>query len=422
MPSLPKHDAHSKLPLRDIRILDLTSAVVGPYATQILADYGADVIKLEHKSGDIIRWISGRSPTPGMSGKFMHMNRNKRSISLDLKTAGGKAAFLKLIPTVDIVVHNMRNDAIQRLGIGAETLRRHNPNLIYCGIVGFGTRGPYANKPAYDSILQGGTALASLFSYHGEAPRYVPYVVIDRTAALMVVNAIMVALYSRTRDAGPRDIEIPMFESYATLVLSEHLYGETFSPPVSGSGDKRLLDPNAKPVKTKDGYICITTNTDAQVMALFDAFGREDLKQDPRFKLAVNRIDHIADFFALRAQEIARHDTAHWLRVLTAHDIPCMPCHTISSLLNDPHIAQVGLVETLVHPTQGTIRHINVPLRMTGYEPALRYPAPHIGEQTRSVLQQAGLPAAEIDALFLAGEAYQETGMPAPSGGDPPAA
>ncbi len=415
MHSSPLHDAHSKLPLQNIRILDLTSAVVGPYATQILADYGADVIKLEHQSGDIIRWISGRSPTPGMSGKFMHMNRNKRSISLDLKTAGGKAALLRLMPTVDIVVHNMRNDAIQRLGIGFEALRQHNANLIYCGIVGFGTDGPYANKPAYDSILQGGTGLASLFAHHGQAPRYVPYVVIDRSAALMVVNAILVALYSQTRAAGPREIEIPMFESFATLVLSEHLYGETFVPPVGDSGDKRLLDPNAKPVKTRDGYICITTNTDAQVMALFDAFGREDLKQDARFRLAVNRIDHIAAFFELRAREIARHDTAHWLRVLTAHDIPCMPCHTISSLLADPHIAQVGLVEALAHPTQGTIRHINVPLRMTGYEPALRYPAPHIGEHTRSVLQQTGLSVAEIDALFQAGEAYEDTGTPATS-------
>ncbi|AHG62951.1 CaiB/BaiF CoA transferase family protein [Advenella mimigardefordensis] len=395
------------LPLAGIRILDLTSAVVGPYATQTLADYGADVIKLEPQSGDIIRWISGHSPTPGMSGKFMHMNRNKRSISLNLKAERGKSAFMKLAAQSHIVIHNMRADAMARLGISFSALSSLNPDLIYCNIVGFGSQGRYANRPAYDSILQGATALASLFAHNGSEPRYVPYVVVDRTAALMVANTIMVALYAQTRDPGPREIEVPMFESYATLVLSEHLYGESFDPPISPSGDKRLLDENARPVKTSDGYICITTNTDAQVLALFDAFGLPQLKSDPRFNRAINRIDHIADFFALRAREIAKCNTQYWLEQLTRYDIPCMPCHTISSLLTDPHIADVGLVEKRQHPTQGTIRHLNVPISMTGFSPTLRHHAPLIGEHTRQILLEAGLCTKEITSMLQAGEAYQ---------------
>jgi crotonobetainyl-CoA:carnitine CoA-transferase CaiB-like acyl-CoA transferase len=395
------------LPLAGIRILDLTSAVVGPYATQTLADYGADVIKLEQQSGDIIRWISGHSPTPGMSGKFMHMNRNKRSICVNLKTERGKSAFMKLAARSHIVIHNMRTDAMARLGISFSALSSVNPNLIYCNIVGFGSQGRYANRPAYDSILQGATALASLFAQNGNEPRYVPYVVVDRTAALMVANAIMVALYAQTRDPGPREIEVPMFESYATLVLSEHLYGESFDPPISPSGDKRLLDENARPVKTSDGYICVTTNTDAQVMALFDALGTPQLKSDSRFNQAVNRIDHIAEFFSLRAQEMAKRTTQYWLERLTQYDIPCMPCHTISSLLADPHIADVGLVQKRQHPTQGTIRHLNVPVSMTGFSPTLRHHAPHIGEHTRQILAEAGFGQDDISNMLQAGEAYQ---------------
>jgi crotonobetainyl-CoA:carnitine CoA-transferase CaiB-like acyl-CoA transferase len=397
-----------KLPLQGIRILDLTSAVVGPYATQILADYGAEVIKLEQKSGDIIRWISGRSRTPGMSGKFMHMNRNKRSISLDLKTKTGKEALLRLVKQSDVFVHNMRADAISHLGLSVENLVSVNPALIYCSIVGFGSKGPYANRPAYDSILQGGTGLASLFAASGGEPRYAPYVVIDRTAALMVVNAILVAILSQNKTGGSKAIEVPMFESYASILLSEHLYGETFEPPIGTSGDSRLLDINARPVKTKDGYICITTNTDAQVLAMFDAFERTDLKADSRFNLAVNRIDHISEFFELRAQEIAKQPTGYWLDTLARHDIPCMQCHTIDSLVNDPHIVDVGLIDRVTHPTQGNIKTIKVPVQLTDFEPGLRYHAPHIGEHTIEILRDVGFSEGEVKAMLESGAAYKQ--------------
>jgi len=396
------------LPLKGFRVLDVTSAVVGPYATQMLADYGAAVTKLEHPSGDIIRWISGRSPTPGMSGKFMHMNRNKRSIALDLKKPGTRDTVYSLLRDADVFVNNMRTDAVRKLGLDFDTLREINPNLIYCNIVGFGTSGPYAERPAYDSILQGGTGLASLFAaQNGGEPRYVPYVVIDRTAALMVANAILVALLARQGQAGARYIEVPMFESYASLLLSEHLYGETFEPAIGTSGDKRLLDANARPVKTQDGYICITTNTDAQVLALFDAFERPDLKQDQRFNNAPGRIDHIKEFFQVRAEEIAKRETAHWVRVLAEHDIPAMPCHTIDSLLRDPHMVDVGMIRTVEHPTQGRVKDIKVPVSMSGFQPSLRIPAPRIGEHTTEILRELGLDEGAIARMIQDGAAVQ---------------
>jgi crotonobetainyl-CoA:carnitine CoA-transferase CaiB-like acyl-CoA transferase len=395
------------MPLAGIRIVDLTSAVVGPYATQILADYGAEVIKVEEKSGDIIRWISGKSRTPGMSGKFMHMNRNKRSISLNLKTEGGKEVLARLVRDADVFLHNMRPPAAARLGITYERFKEINPKLVYCSVVGFGQKGRYSNNPAYDSILQGGTGLANLFAVNGGEPRYVPFVVVDRMAALMVTHTLLAALFGRQRDGESREIEIPMFESFATVVLSEHLYGRTFDPPIGTAGDARLLDANAKPVKTQDGYICITTNTDAQVLAMFDAFGKPELKQDARFNTALARIEYIKEFFALRAQEVAQRPTAHWIQAFTEHDIPAMPCHTLESLLEDPHLVEVGLLSQVSHPTQGTVTSINVPTRMTGFEPSMRLPAPHVGQHTREILRELGYGQQEVEALCASGAAFE---------------
>ncbi|ANN69645.1 carnitine dehydratase [Bordetella bronchialis] len=400
------------MPLAGIRVVDLTSAVVGPYCTQVLADYGADVIKLEEKSGDVIRWISGRSRTPGMSGKFMHMNRNKRSISLDLKQPAGREALLKLVDSADVFLHNMRNAAVGRLGLDGTSLMARRPGLLYCGIVGFGSDGRYAGRPAYDSILQGGTALASLLAGADGQPRYVPYVVIDRTAGLMVAHAVLAALFARQRDGRGREIEVPMFESYAGLLLSEHLYGHSFEPPTDRLGDRRLLDANARPVRTRDGHVCITTNTDAQVHKLFIALGRPDLAADARFATSLARIEHIAEFFALRAELLAQRATGDIVDLLLRHDIPCMPCHTLESLLADPHLGDVGLVQAARHPTQGEIRQIRPAIRMTGFDPAVRRPAPHIGQHTREVLGELGYAPERIAELFDSGAAYTAADAP----------
>lgn len=395
-----------RAPLEGIKIVDLTSAVVGPYATQILADYGAEVVKLEQKDGDIIRWIAGRSPNPGMSGKFLHLNRNKRGLSVDLKQPAGKVILGKLIAGCDIFLHNMRTDAIERLGFDYPRALTYNPNLIYCGVVGFGQSGPYRARPAYDSILQGGTGLASLFAANGGEPRYVPFVVVDRVAGLMVVHTLMAALLARSQDPGPRQIEIPMFENFAALVMSEHLAGSTFMPPLSPPGDLRLLDANAKPVQTADGYICVTTNTNAQVAAMFDAFGMPDLKADARFNSASARIEHIKEFFELRARVINTDTTANWLRRLMEYDVPVMQAHTLESLMDDEHIRAVNLLKNVEHPTEGKIYEIGIPTKMTGFTPSVRRQAPWIGRDTREVLSELGYGLDEIDRLEREGVVF----------------
>jgi crotonobetainyl-CoA:carnitine CoA-transferase CaiB-like acyl-CoA transferase len=395
----------SEAPLAGIRVLDLSAVVVGPYATKILADYGADVIKVETKEGDLIRWIAGPSPTPGMSGKYVHLNPGKRSIALDLKHPQGKAAVLALAKTADVLTINMRPEAIRRLGLAYDDLAPLNPRLVYCSMVGFGENGRYRGKPAFDSIIQGASGLANLFERATGTPHYVPMVIADRSVGLMVVNAIMMALFQRTRTGRGQSIEVPMFENMAAVVLAEHLYGSTYDPPLAPPGDPRLLDPEARPVKTADGYVCVTTNTDAQAFALMAAIGRPELRDDPRFSTKLARSRNSNAFFRIRAEEIAKKTSADWIAILEAADIPVMPYHTLETLPHDPHLQDVGLLKRVQHPTEGAMWEIANPIRHSDFAPAERTPPPHIGEHTREVLREAGFDEAAIEAMFAAGAA-----------------
>ncbi|MBN9475994.1 MAG: hypothetical protein ABS43_11700 [Bordetella sp. SCN 67-23] len=384
--------------LSGIRVLDLTSAVVGPYAAKIMADHGADVIKVEAADGDVIRWIAGPSPTPGMSGKFMHLNRGKRSIVLDLKQPRGREAVMRLVARADVLLINMRPQAVERLGLDYDSVARANPRLVYCAMVGFGP-GPYRDTPAYDSIIQGGAGVAALSEMATGQPRYVPYVVADRTVGLMALNAVMMALFQRERTGEGQCVEVPMFENMAALMLSEHLYGSTFDPPLSPPGDLRLIDPQASPVKTADGYVCLTTNTDAQAFALMRAMGHPEMQTDPRFSTKQARAAHSREYFGIRAEAIARRTTAEWLALLKEADIPAMPYNTLDSLRSDPHIVASGLLREVDHPTEGKMWDLADPTRMSGRDDAPSRPAPKLGEHGAEILAEAGYSTEEIEAL-----------------------
>ena len=277
-------------PLEGVRVLDLTSVVVGPLATQILADHGAEVIKVETKAGDLIRVMNGKSVTPGMGAKFLHLNRNKRSIVLDLKQPAGYAALLKLVTRADVLVWNVRPAAMARLKLSYDDVRAVNPKVIYCGMFGFGQDGRYRDKPAYDTILQGAGGMAALHHRATGEPRYVPMVVVDKISGLIAAQMIAMALYRRAQTGEGCAIEIPMFENLVKFVLEEHLYLKTFEPPLGETGDPRLLDPLGKPIPTKDGWISISANTDEQAFAFFAAIGRPELKDDPRFASVQNAL------------------------------------------------------------------------------------------------------------------------------------
>ena len=401
-------------PLAGIRVLDISAVVAGPYASKLLADFGAEVIRVEPREGDLIRWIAGKSPTPGMSGKYLHLNRNKRSIVLDLKHPRGREALLKLAATADVFMHNMREPAIGRLKLGYRELARANPRIVYLSIAGFGSGGRYAGKPAYDSIIQGASGMASLFERTTGAPRYVPMVIADRFIGMAASHALLVALLRRERTGRGARIELPMFETLAGLVLAEHSYESTFDPPLGPPGDLRLIDPNARPVQTADGFICITTNTDAQAFALLEAIGRPELKDDPRFSTKFARAKNAGALFALRAEALAQRTTAHWMRELEARDIPVARYHTLQTLASDPHLRDAGLLERVVHPSEGPMWTIRDGARIDGRSAGVRRPAPRVGADTVAVLREAGLSAAQVRELLAAGACWDGgTGTPA---------
>jgi crotonobetainyl-CoA:carnitine CoA-transferase CaiB-like acyl-CoA transferase len=377
-------------PLEAIRIVDLTSVVVGPLATQILADHGADVIKVESPTGDLGRTIGGLGVTPGMGPKFLHLNRNKRSIVLDLKKPAGSEALMKLIERADVLIWNVRPASMERMKLGYEDVRKINPKIIYCGMFGFGQGGRYRAKPAYDSIIQGSAGVAALYHRAAGEPRYLPMVMADKTVGLIAVQMILMALFSRERTGEGQTIEIPMFENMAAFVLSEHMYLKTFHPPRGPTGDPRLLDPQAKPLATKDGWICVSANTQAQAFALFDAIGRPELKTDPRFDTITARFRNVGEYFRIRAGALETRTTAEWLEIFDRCDVPAMPYHTLDSLMEDPHLADVGLFETIEHPTEGGIVNMRLPNKLGRGARQDFSAAPKLGQHSAEILSEVG--------------------------------
>ena len=390
-------------PLEGVRILDLTSVVVGPLCTQILADHGADVIKVESTAGDLVRVMNGKSVTPGMGAKFLHLNRNKRSIVLDLKHPSGHAALRKLIARADVMLWNNRPQSMARMKLGYDDVRAINRKIIYCGMFGFGQDGRYRDKPAYDTIIQGSGGMAALNHRATGEPRFVPMVVADKVVGLIAVQMIAMALYGRTRTGEGCSIEIPMFENLVKFVLEEHLYLKTFVPPLGETGDPRLLDPLGKPIPTQDGWICISANTNDQAFAFFDAIGRPELKTDPRFSTIPARFARVAEYYQVRMDELKKKTTAEWLELFDRADVPAMPYHTLDSLLEDPHLKDVGFFELKDHPTEGRTRSMRLPNKWSSGVRREWNPAPKLGQNSVEILREAGYDAAAIDAMIAGG-------------------
>ncbi|HEX9672428.1 MAG TPA: CoA transferase [Burkholderiales bacterium] len=390
-------------PLEGVRVIDLTSVVVGPLATQILADHGAEVIKVESRAGDLVRIMNGRSVTPAMGAKFLHLNRNKRSIVLDLKQAAGHAALLQLLQGADVMLWNNRPQSMARMRLSYDDVRAVNPRIIYCGMFGFGQDGRYRDKPAYDTIIQGAGGMAALNERAGGEPRYVPMVVADKAVGLIAVQMIVMALYRRTQTGEGCAIEIPMFENLVKFVLEEHMYLKTFEPPLGETGDPRLLDPGNRPIPTKDGHLCISANTDEQAFAFFDAIGRPELKSDPRFNSVAARYRNVADYFRLRVEALKQKTDAEWLEIFDRCDVPAMRYHTLDSLLGDPHLADIGFFELRNHPTEGKIRSMRLPNKWSSGTRRDWTPAPKLGQHSVEILREAGYDAAAIEAMVTSG-------------------
>jgi crotonobetainyl-CoA:carnitine CoA-transferase CaiB-like acyl-CoA transferase len=376
--------------LDGIRVIDLTTVVVGPTATLYLADYGADVIKVEAPAGDLLRTLGGKSASGELSGKFMHFNRNKRSIVLDLKQKQGLAALHRLLDTADVFIANVRPAALERLGLGAQSLRERYGRLIVCNLMGFGQGGRYRDRPAYDTIIQGMAGVADCNRRAAGEARYVPMVFADHVVGLIAAQCIMAALLQRGRTGEGQTLEVPMFENMAAFVLAEHMGGLTFVPHRGGSGDLRVLDPMSKPVRTRDGYVCVSANTDAQAFALFDVIGRPELKSDPRFSSVRARLANVRAYFDVRAESFQTRTTAEWLEILAKADIPAGPMHTLESLAGDEHLADAGFFREVDHPVEGRIVDMQFPNRFSagGRDDCL--PAPLKGGDSIAILREIG--------------------------------
>ncbi|MBR1221683.1 CoA transferase [Bradyrhizobium sp. U87765 SZCCT0131] len=386
-------------PLDGLTILDLTTVLMGPYATQILADMGANVIKVESPEGDIVRQI-GPGRTPGMGGMFLNANRGKRSIAIDLKNKDGRDALLRLVETADALVYNVRPQAMARLGLDYETLSAINPRLVYVGVFGYGQSGPYAAKPAYDDLIQGASTIPTLLAAAGDGtPRYVPITMADRVVGLMAVNAILGGLMHQQRAGVGQRIDVPMFECMTDFVLIDHLGGLTYDPPLDHGGYARLLSRYRKPYRTSDGHLCVLIYNDKQWRSFFEAIGRLDFLEQPRFANHAARHKHIDEIYEEIGQIFLTRTTAEWRALLETADIPVMPMHTLESILDDPHLNAVGFFKTVDHPTEGRVRQMQVPSTWSVSQPQPGGPAPTLGEHGREILRNAGFTPEEIERL-----------------------
>jgi crotonobetainyl-CoA:carnitine CoA-transferase CaiB-like acyl-CoA transferase len=386
-------------PLQGLRVLDLTSVVVGPVCTARLATYGAEVIKLESPEGDLMRGLGGQSPTGQHSGTYLHLNRGKRNICCDLKQQGAAEITTRLIETSDIIIANMRPQALKKLGLDYETIRARYPEKIYCLITGYGLDGPYAGSPTYDSVIQAASGITGLTLARDGAPAYVPMVMCDHVVGEIAAGAVLAAVIQRHATGEGAFIEAPMFETMASFVLQEHLAQQSFVPPVGPAGDQRLLSPHNRPVQTKDGWISFTINTDKQVQAFLDAVGRSEFKDDARFATVAARAQNVALWFEIRGAPLTSRTTDEWLSIFRNADIAAMPCHTVETLQQDPHLKAVGLFAREAHPTEGETIALRSSILFNGQHAVTEGVAQPRGWESVLVAADLGFSDEEVGAL-----------------------
>ena len=397
-----------KGPLDGVKIVEMTSVILGPYACQMLGDLGAEIIKIEPPAGDTNRNLGPYRKNSDMSSLFVNCNRNKRSLVLDLKSKRGKAAALKIIEEGDVVVHNFRPGAMQRLGLDYDEVRKVNPEVIYCATYGYSKNGPYGEKGALDDSIQAASGIAALNEMVLGEPRYLPTVVADKTTALFVVQAVLAALFHKERTGQGQEIEVPMFEALTSYVMVEHLWGQTFEPPIGKAGYVRLMAEHRKPYKTKDGlYLAVLPYWDAHWKTFSDLSNNPDLATDPRFINMAERLKNINESYAATGRIIATRTRQEWLDLLGDTNVPMMVVNSLDDLIHDPHLEASGFWQEFDHPEEGRIRMTSPPMTFSETPASIRRMAPRLGQQSTEILREIGLSEDLIEEMLAAGETRQ---------------
>lgn len=374
-------------PLRGVRVVDLTTMVMGPYCTQIMADMGADVIKVEPPEGDATRYISA-GPAPDMSGVFVNVNRGKRGIVLDLRTGEGNAAMAALIATADVFIHSMRAKAIAKLGFDYDAVAALNPGIVYTNCYGYGRRGPDGDRPAYDDTIQAECGLPAVQQQLTGRADYVGTIMADKIAGLTALYATMMALFHRERTGQGQEVEVAMFETMASFMLVEHANGAMFDPPLGPAVYPRTVAPNRRPYDTSDGQIAALIYNDKHWNAFIDAV--QPPWASEQYATLAQRAQRIDTVYGLVAETMKERTTAQWLKLLHELEIPAAPLNTPGDLFDDPHLNAVGLFETVETPN-GPVRFPGVPTWLSGTPGRVAGPAPELGAHTAAVLAELGL-------------------------------
>ncbi len=391
-------------PLAGVKVIDLTAVLMGPSATQMLADLGADVIKVETADGDSTRKI-GPCGDRKMGPIYLGLNRNKRSVVLDLKQPRGREAFLRLVEGADIVTCNVRPKGMERLKLTYEDLCQVNPRIIYVSMMGFSQRGRYARSPAFDDLIQAAIGLPWAVAANSDgSPRYVPVNIADRSVGLYAFGVITAALYSRAMTGRGQRIDVPMFETMVPYILGDHHYGQKFSPPKGEFGYPRILARARTPYRTKDAYVCCAIYHDHHWKAFLEVIGQAHLwGSDPRLASMTTRTTHSEELSEFVKNELVKKTTAEWQELLKVADIPVFPMHTLESLVKDPHLQDIGFYSEVEHPAVGTIRETAVPSEWHGTPPSNYRLPPTLGQHSAEVLAEAGYSAQEIETMVREG-------------------
>ncbi len=393
-------------PLQGVKVLELTAVVLGPWACQILADMGAEVIKIEPPYGDSNRSL-GASRNPGMAALYLTCNRNKRNIVLDLKQPEAREALFKIAADADVIVHNNRPQVMTKLGLEYKDFRAINEKIIYCGTYGYGKDGPYGEKGALDDSIQSISGIAWLTNMVLGEPRYLPTIVADKTTALNVVYAITAALYSREKTGQGQEIEVPMFETMVYYNMAEHLWGQTFVPAIGTAGYDRLMSYHRKPYKTKDGYIAILPYLDAHWEKFCELSDRTDLLDDARFSTLADRVANIDDTYEETAKTMLNRSTQEWLDLFGKTSVPTNAVNTLDGIIDDPHLKAVDFWQEIDHPTEGKLRMTRFPVTFSETPVENSRHQPQLGEHSTEILREAGYSDADIESLLGSGATLQ---------------